>query len=149
MPQQLADENPPARIELRGEAMLPHADFEALNQSRSAEEGLFANPRNAAAGTLRQLDPRIAAKRPLDVFIYGIGVQEGIDLSSQQQLVDQLPRWGFNASPFLRQVDGFDSLLEIYQQVLDERITDRARYGCRKVPSDRCRSPQEFDEQRE
>ena len=121
VPQQLADENPPARIELRGEAMLPHADFEALNQSRSAEEGLFANPRNAAAGTLRQLDPRIAAKRPLDVFIYGIGVQQGIDLSSQQQLVDQLPRWGFNASPFLRQVNGIDSLLEIYQQVLDER----------------------------
>ncbi|MDE0960815.1 MAG: NAD-dependent DNA ligase LigA [Planctomycetota bacterium] len=121
VPQQLDDQHPPARIELRGEAILKHADFDALNQSRSAEEGLFANPRNAAAGTLRQLDPRISAKRPLDVFIYGVGDQQGIDLSSQQQLVDRLPRWGFLASPFLRSVNSTEQLLEIYQEVLDSR----------------------------
>ena len=82
---------------------------------------MFANPRNAAAGSLRQLDPRISAKRPLDVFIYGVGDQQGIDLSSQQQLVDRLPGWGFLASPFLRSVDNSEQLLEIYQEVLESR----------------------------
>ncbi len=121
VPQQLTDKNPPACVELRGEAILLHADFDAMNRSRSAEEGLFANPRNAAAGSLRQLDPRISAKRPLDVFIYGVGDQQGIDLSSQQQLVDRLPGWGFLASPFLRSVDNSEQLLEIYQEVLESR----------------------------
>ena len=121
VPQQLTDKNPPACVELRGEAILLHADFDAMNRSRSAEEGLFANPRNAAAGSLRQLDPRISAKRPLDVFIYGVGDQQGIDLSSQQQLVDRLPGWGFLASPFLRSVDSTEQLLEIYQEVLESR----------------------------
>ena len=121
VPQQLTDKNPPACVELRGEAILLHADFDAMNRSRSAEEGLFANPRNAAAGSLRQLDPRISAKRPLDVFIYGVGDQQGIDLSSQKQLVDRLPGWGFLASPFLRSVDSTEQLLEIYQEVLESR----------------------------
>jgi len=121
VPQQLTDKNPPASVELRGEAVLLHADFDAMNRSRSAEEGLFANPRNAAAGSLRQLDPRISAKRPLDVFIYGVGDQQGIDLSSQKQLVDRLPGWGFLASPFLRSVDSTEQLLEIYQEVLESR----------------------------
>ncbi|MBT6452226.1 MAG: NAD-dependent DNA ligase LigA [Planctomycetes bacterium] len=121
VPQQLTDKNPPACVELRGEAILLHADFDAMNRSRSAEQGLFANPRNAAAGSLRQLDPRISAKRPLDVFIYGVGDQQGIDLSSQKQLVDRLPGWGFLASPFLRSVASSEQLLEIYQEVLESR----------------------------
>lgn len=121
VPQQLTDKNPPACVELRGEAILLHADFDAMNRSRSAEQGLFANPRNAAAGSLRQLDPRISAKRPLDVFIYGVGDQQGIDLSSQKQLVDRLPGWGFLASPFLRSVDSTEQLLAIYQEVLESR----------------------------
>ncbi len=121
VPKQLVDDQPPARIELRGEAIITHADFAELNRSRSTEEGLFANPRNAAAGALRQLDPRIAATRPLDVFIYGVGLQEGSELDTQQQLVDKLPGWGFLPCPFLRSVDDFQQLQSIYQEVLDGR----------------------------
>ncbi|MBA4685357.1 MAG: NAD-dependent DNA ligase LigA, partial [Planctomycetes bacterium] len=118
---QLKDKTPPPRIELRGEVVLQNADFEALNASRSQEEGLFANPRNAAAGTLRQLDPRIAAKRPLDVFIYGIGDQEGIDLSVQKDLIDHIERWGFQPCPFLREASGADELIAIYEEVMEVR----------------------------
>ncbi len=121
VPHQLADKSPPPRIELRGEVILQNADFEALNAGRREDEGLFANPRNAAAGTLRQLDPRIAAKRPLDVFIYGIGDQEGIDLSVQKDLVEHIQRWGFQPCPFLREASGADELIAIYEEVLEVR----------------------------
>ncbi|MEC9476610.1 MAG: NAD-dependent DNA ligase LigA [Planctomycetota bacterium] len=121
VPAMLQGDSPPATVELRGEAILRTADFEALNASRGDDERLFANPRNAAAGTLRQLDPRIAAQRPLDVIIYGIGEQQGIDLSSQRDLFDVLPRWGFDATPFFRQVSSEDQLLGIYDEVLKSR----------------------------
>ncbi len=121
VPPQLKDKTPPPRIELRGEVVLQNADFEALNASRSQDEGLFANPRTAAAGTLRQLDPRIAAKRPLDVFIYGIGDQEGIDLSVQKDLIDHIERWGFQPCPFLREASGADELIAIYEEVMEVR----------------------------
>ncbi|NCF99490.1 MAG: NAD-dependent DNA ligase LigA [Planctomycetia bacterium] len=123
VPHQLQDDSPPTLIELRGEVILKNADFEAFNASRSQEEGIFANPRNAAAGTLRQLDPRVAATRPLDVFIYGIGDQEGIDLSVQQNLVDHIQRWGFLPCPFLREVQGADALVEVYEEVMEVRET--------------------------
>ncbi len=68
----------PPRFEVRGEVYLPKKRFEALNKEREAEgQPLFANPRNAAAGSVRQLDPRITAKRPLDIFIYQLGWAEG------------------------------------------------------------------------
>ncbi|MAJ28443.1 hypothetical protein CBD41_03395 [bacterium TMED181] len=121
VPHQLKTDSPPPRIELRGEVVLQNADFDALNASRSQEEGLFANPRNAAAGTLRQLDPRIAAKRPLDVFIYGIGDQEGIDLSVQQDLVKSVEEWGFQPCPFLREASGAEELIAIYEEVMEVR----------------------------
>jgi DNA ligase (NAD+) len=117
----LQGETPPATIELRGEAILKTADFEALNAARGDDENLFANPRNAAAGTLRQLDPRVAAQRPLDVVIYGVGQQHGIDLSSQQDLFEMLPRWGFGAPPFFRKASSGEELLSLYEEVLESR----------------------------
>jgi DNA ligase (NAD+) len=89
-------ESVPERVDIRGEVVMPRQELEALNRRR-AEEGLppFANPRNAAAGSLRQLDPRITAKRRLDLFCYAVGYHEGITFTSQWQLLSQLESWGF------------------------------------------------------
>jgi len=81
IPLQLLMDNPPTRLEVRGEVFMPHEGFERLNQ-QALEKGekTFANPRNAAAGSLRQLDPKITSKRPLVLNAYGIGIAEGVDL---------------------------------------------------------------------
>lgn len=81
IPLKLHGENIPARLEVRGEVFLPQAGFEKINEDARRTGGkVFANPRNAAAGSLRQLDPRITAKRPLTFFCYGVGVLEGGEL---------------------------------------------------------------------
>ncbi len=89
----------PDRIDIRGEVVMPLRELEKLNRSR-AREGLplFANPRNAAAGSLRQLDPRIAARRHLDLFCYAAGFQEGIAFDNQWGLLSQLEKWGFKVT---------------------------------------------------
>lgn len=85
----------PQRLDVRGEILIYKKDFEALNQSQ-AENGKppFANPRNAAAGSMRQLDSRVVASRPLRAFIYGLGFVEGADFSSQSQMEEQFLQWG-------------------------------------------------------
>lgn len=81
IPLKLHGENIPARLEVRGEVFLPQAGFEKINEEARRTGGkIFANPRNAAAGSLRQLDPRITAKRPLTFFCYGVGILEGGEL---------------------------------------------------------------------
>ena len=76
-------EDPPELIEVRGEVYLPIADFKALNERRAeAGEPTFANPRNSAAGSLRQLDPALAAERPLSIWCYAIGAVRGLDLAT-------------------------------------------------------------------
>ena len=80
IPLKLQGDNIPARLEVRGEVFLPQAGFEKLTKRRVAPAKVFANPRNAAAGSLRQLDPRITAKRPLTFFCYGVGILEGGEL---------------------------------------------------------------------
>ena len=78
IPLKLHGDNIPARLEVRGEVFLPQAGFEKINEEARRTGGkVFANPRNAAAGSLRQLDPRITAKRPLTFFCYGVGILEG------------------------------------------------------------------------
>ena len=90
----------PPRIDLRGEVVMHRRELEKLNQSRTREGlPLFANPRNAAAGTLRQLDPRVAARRKLDLFCYAIGYHQGINFTSQWELLQQLEDWGFKVTP--------------------------------------------------
>ncbi|NRD77694.1 NAD-dependent DNA ligase LigA [Bacillus sp. BRMEA1] len=86
-------------IEVRGEAYMPKRSFEALNEKRKERgEELFANPRNAAAGSLRQLDPKIAASRKLDVFLYGIGNPEELDIVSHSAGLDYLDQLGFKTN---------------------------------------------------
>ncbi|MCB0219348.1 MAG: NAD-dependent DNA ligase LigA, partial [Chrysiogenetes bacterium] len=101
IPLKLTGKHIPKLLEVRGEVLLPKKSFEKVNAARAeAGEQLFANPRNAAAGSLRQLDPRITAQRPLTMFCYGVGRIEGADLpETHVKLIDQLGKWGLNTNP--------------------------------------------------
>jgi len=90
----------PELVEVRGEAYLPIAAFKALNERRAeAGEPTFANPRNSAAGSIRQLDPKLAAERPLSTWIYGIGAVRGLDLPTHMAEVEWLQEKGFKVNP--------------------------------------------------
>jgi DNA ligase (NAD+) len=90
----------PELIEVRGEVYLPIAAFKALNERRAeAEEPTFANPRNSAAGSIRQLDPALAAERPLSNWVYGIGAVRGLDLATHMDEVEWLDEHGFKINP--------------------------------------------------
>lgn len=94
---------PPTRLEVRGEVFIGLADFKKLNAERAtAGEPLFANPRNAAAGSLRQLDPRITATRPLDFFVYGVSDTTALPCTTQHELLQYLGRLGFKINPLVR-----------------------------------------------
>ena len=105
----------PSRLIVRGEVYLPKKTFEKLNAQQEAEDKpLFANPRNAAAGSLRQLDPQIAAKRGLDIFIFNIQLADGVEFTSHSQTLEYLKKRNFKVVPYslLRSMD------EIRQQVV-------------------------------
>jgi DNA ligase (NAD+) len=109
----------PALLEVRGEVLLWRSDFERLN-SRQREKGEkeFVNPRNAAAGSLRQLDPRITATRPLRFVAYGIGLAEGAGLpATHSELLDRLADWGFPVARTRRRVSGLAGLLGYYAEI--------------------------------
>lgn len=114
----LGDEHPDV-LEVRGEIFMPSAGFEAFNaRAREAGEKVFANPRNAAAGSLRQLDPSVTAKRPLDVFIYGIGVVEGGALPGfHSEVLQQLKAWGLKVCPEIDVVIGAEGCLNYYRSI--------------------------------
>ena len=103
---------PPAVVEIRGEVYLPIAAFQELNLQR-ANAGLptFANPRNSAAGSLRQLDPRITAERPLAMWCYAVGHREGLELAGQEQTLAWLARVGMRVNPLIRTVDTLEEAL--------------------------------------
>lgn len=111
--------NPPELIEVRGEVYLPRAAFEKLNQAqREAGEKIFVNPRNAAAGALRQLDPKITAKRPLAFFAYGLGESSGWSVpDSQAGLLDALSEFGFPVDSHRRLARGPEALAVFHQEV--------------------------------
>ena len=136
IPLRLNLENPPDRLEIRGEAFLPIAVFDEINQERSQQgESLFANPRNAAAGTLRQLDSRIVAKRRLDFFAYTIHLpspsgrgaggegnpQNLPDISSQWQALEFLQTIGFRVNPNKRLCKSIQELQDYYDFWATER----------------------------
>lgn len=109
----------PAVLEVRGEVLIHHTDFLALNQTQLARgDKAFANPRNAAAGSLRQLDPRITAQRPLRFFAYGVGEVEleTLPYTSQSQLLDWLQLLGFPVDTHRSVLDGVGALMEFYQK---------------------------------
>ncbi|HEX2494807.1 MAG TPA: NAD-dependent DNA ligase LigA [Steroidobacter sp.] len=115
----------PAVLEVRGEVFMPTAGFKAMNQ-RALERGekVFVNPRNAAAGSIRQLDPRLASSRPLDVFFYGLGETDGWTRPSRHtETLQQLREWGLKVSPLTRAVRGVQGCLEYYRRVGERRAT--------------------------
>lgn len=90
----------PARLEVRGEVFLSNDAFQQLNAERAAaDEPLFSNPRNATAGSLKQLDSTVTAKRPLDVFCHGLGQIEGVSLTAHEEFVQAVQAWGFKPVP--------------------------------------------------
>jgi DNA ligase (NAD+) len=103
----------PELIEVRGEVYLPIAAFKALNERRAeAEEPTFANPRNSAAGSIRQLDPALAAERPLSTWCYGIGAVRGLDLATHMDEVEWLGERGFKVNPDTAHHQGVESVVE-------------------------------------
>jgi DNA ligase (NAD+) len=106
-------ENAPELVEVRGEVYLPIAAFKALNERRAeAGEATFANPRNSAAGSIRQLDPSLAAERPLSTWCYGIGAVRGLDLATHMDEVEWLGERGFKVNPDTAHHDGVDGVVE-------------------------------------
>ncbi|WP_096201806.1 NAD-dependent DNA ligase LigA [Bacillus sp. FJAT-45350] len=109
-------------IEVRGEAFMPKRSFEALNKDRElAGEEKFANPRNAAAGSLRQLNPKIAAKRNLDVFLYGIGLLEGNEVFSHHQGLEYLKEIGFKTNQENKHCESIEEVIEYINSWLERR----------------------------
>jgi DNA ligase (NAD+) len=102
----------PAVLEARGEVFLPRSRFEAINREREErEEEPFANPRNAAAGTMKNLDPRIVAERGLDLFLYQVAQLEGAALRAQWEALERLRQWGLRTNPASRLCHGLDEVL--------------------------------------
>lgn len=105
-------DNAPPYIEIRGEAYMPHKEFKRINEERDeAGEPTFVNPRNAAAGSLRQLDPAVTAARNLDFFAYAIGQSEGSDIDSQAALLARLEAYKFHVNPHYKVCDTIDEVV--------------------------------------
>ncbi len=123
VPLKLYGDDYPIVLEVRGEVYMPRDGFAQLNE-RQREKGdkTFANPRNAAAGSLRQLDSRITAERPLTMYCYGVGVVEGADLpTTHSAILERLKDWGLRVSPEIRVVKGMRGCLDYYQQIGERR----------------------------
>lgn len=114
----------PARLEVRGEVFLPLAGFRSLNEQRQASgEAPFANPRNAAAGSLRQLDPQIAAARPLDFFCYGVADPSQAPCQRQSEVLGYLQELGFKVNPLLKTCLGVDAVAAHFATLTSLRPT--------------------------
>ena len=126
VPLRLRGSGAPARVEVRGEVFFPTAAFQRFNEEREAE-GLspYVNPRNAASGALRQLDPGETAKRPLDVFFYAIGYADGPLPETQWESLQLLAAWGCRTNPWNRAADSFDEALGH----VEAARSDRAAFG--------------------
>jgi DNA ligase (NAD+) len=122
IPLKLRTDNPPKWIEIRGEVILPIKEFEKLNQEQE-RKGLkvFANPRNAAAGSIRQLDSSITASRPLTVFCYGIGYSEGVEIKTMSQYQDLLSSWGLRTGEYRETAKSPQSVLQFYKKIENQR----------------------------
>jgi DNA ligase (NAD+) len=125
VPLRLSGRGWPAVLEVRGEVYMPRADFEKYNEHARVHGGkVLANPRNGAAGSLRQLDPRITARRPLAFFAYGTGEVQGASLPERHSAVlSKLAGWGFPVSPFNEVVEGEAGLLDYYRRIGRRRDT--------------------------
>lgn len=117
----------PAYLEVRGEVFLPLESFRKINRERESRgEPLFANPRNAAAGSVRQLDPRITASRPLDIFCYGLGLAEGVDIETHFESLELIRKLGLKVNPSVRRISGIEEALKYHHEIEEKR--DKLNY---------------------
>jgi DNA ligase (NAD+) len=112
----------PSFIEVRGEVYMESQPFQKLNRRRIEEgEEPFANPRNAAAGSLRQLDPKITARRPLNIFIYGIGEAQGVNFSTHQEVLQKLKSWGFPVNNLIEEANSINDCIKYFDNIGTKR----------------------------
>ncbi|WP_394210769.1 NAD-dependent DNA ligase LigA [Enterovibrio calviensis] len=122
VPLQLQGSGWPARLEVRGEVFMLKDGFDKLNEKNLKKgEKAFANPRNAAAGSLRQLDPKITATRPLRFYAYSVGVMSEAFGDSHIGRLEQLRQWGIPLSPEVKKVDGLNNVIAYYQDIMTRR----------------------------
>jgi len=124
VPKVLKDGPAPAVLEVRGEVYMRRSEFAAMNAARAAEgKPLFANPRNAAAGSTRQLDPAVTASRPLRFFAYAWGEVDGDGWETHWQFLERLKAWGFPVNPMARLCRTIEEALDLYHKLAAERAT--------------------------
>jgi len=122
IPKQLSGTGFPAEVEVRGEVFIPSQAFAEFNEALiEAGKAPLANPRNAAAGSLRQKDPAETAKRPLRMYVHGIGAREGLDTASQSETYRKLAEWGLPTSPYFEVLAGLSDVLEFIKRYGDKR----------------------------
>ena len=128
IPLVLSGKEPPAELEVRGEVFLPRGRFVALNEQREERgEEPFANPRNAAAGTMKTLDARVVAERGLDIFVYGVARATGVELRGQWQALERVRSWGLKVNPSARLCQGLGEVLGFCAEWREKR--DSLEYG--------------------
>ncbi|MDU0459243.1 MAG: NAD-dependent DNA ligase LigA [Geobacteraceae bacterium] len=124
LPLRLSGDNIPSLLEVRGEVYLSLSAFRKINSDKEENgEPPFANPRNAAAGSLRQLDPQITARRPLAIFCYAPGHAEGVSFDSQQAFLDAAAGWGLPVNPLAMRVRGIEAAVDYYREMQARRET--------------------------
>ena len=123
IPLRLSGSGWPSKLEVRGEIYMPKAGFQQLNKRAEAKgEKVFANPRNAAAGSLRQLDSKVTASRPLTMFCYGVGIVEGGGIPKKHgDILNQLGQWGLRLNPEIKVVTGIKGCENYYQKLAKRR----------------------------
>ena len=122
VPKTLKGKDIPDVVEIRGEVYMSHADFAALNErQRDAGKSVFANPRNAAAGSLRQLDAKITASRPLRFFAYTWGEMSAMPAGTQSGVIEAFEKWGFTVNPLFRRCESVEELIAFYHEVEESR----------------------------
>lgn len=122
VPLRLQGSDYPELVEVRGEVFLSHAGFQRLNdEQRKQDAKLFVNPRNAAAGSLRQLDSKLTAQRPLEIFFYGLGQFRGSVPDDQYNLLDAFKQWGLRVSPMAELVTGANGCIDYYKKLAQLR----------------------------
>ena len=124
VPLRLTGDGIPRVLEVRGEVYIPHRGFEQLNRQAIAQEQKpFVNPRNAAAGSLRQLDPKITAARPLEMYCYGVGLVEGQLPERHSEILTRLGEWRLRVYPGIGRVQGLAGCIDYYQSLEQQRAT--------------------------
>jgi len=114
----------PERLEVRGEVIIQLKKFKELNLKREEMgEPLFANPRNAAAGSVRQLDSKITAERPLEIYCYGLGEATARTFKTHSEILQTFPKWGLRTNPYIQRCQNIDEVLKYYHKVNEKRET--------------------------